>query len=206
MFLSLSATRCLWTVSLLWVLANQAGCQQQRNPPAKGRSAPVESTGPSPMALRAERFEPGGDIPKEFACDGPNASPELTWSEPPAGTQSFALGMEAPDATLGARVHWMIYNIPASARRLAEAQPQRNELLDGSRQLPNDFGQLGYSGPCPPAGRTMRYFFKLYALDMVLALKTPAAQEGFKRAITGHVLAQTELTGVYSRQTSELPK
>ncbi len=158
------------------------------------------------MALRAERFEPGGDIPKELTCDGPNASPGLSWSGPPPRTQSLALVMDAPDASHGTRVHWMIYNIPANASRLPEGRPQRNELLDGSRQVPNDFGQLGYSGPCPPASKSERYLLKLYALDTILALKTQATQEGFKKAITGHVLAQAELTGVYSRQTSEWPR
>ncbi|MGB9879525.1 MAG: YbhB/YbcL family Raf kinase inhibitor-like protein, partial [Anaerolineae bacterium] len=119
------------------------------------------------------------------------------WSEPPPGTKSFALIVDDPDAR--GWVHWLLYNLPARARILPEAVPASAELPDGSRQGRNSWGKLQYGGPCPPSG-THRYSFRLYALDTVLDLPAGANAATLQRAMDGHVLAQAELIGLYSRK------
>lgn len=164
-----------------------------RSSSGAGRATPVT------FELKSSAFEPGGDIPQKFTCDGSDASPALSWTEPPPGTQSFALIADDPDAPAGAWVHWVVYNLPTSARQLPEGVPKDNELQGGGRQGLNDFEKIGYGGPCPPSGKPHRYFFKLYALDTKLNLKAKATKNVVERAIKGHILAQTELIGRYHR-------
>src|SRR5439155_12662308 len=95
-------------------------------------------------------FAANETIPKKFTCDGPDASPKLTWSEPPAKTQSFALIMDDPDAPAGTWVHWVLFDLPAETRELAEGVAKQEQLANGARQGRNDFGKIGYGGPCPP--------------------------------------------------------
>jgi Raf kinase inhibitor-like YbhB/YbcL family protein len=140
-------------------------------------------------------LERGGDIPKKFTCDGPDSSPPLTWTDPPSGTQAFALIVDDPDAPAGTWVHWILYNLPASARGLPEAVAKDRQLSDGARQGRNDFGKFGYNGPCPPRGAPHRYFFKLYALDCRVNLKPGATKSELERAMKGHMLAEAELAG-----------
>ncbi|MBI4466747.1 MAG: YbhB/YbcL family Raf kinase inhibitor-like protein [Acidobacteria bacterium] len=151
------------------------------------------------FALNSPAFTHGGDIPKKFTCDGPDLSPALTWSEPPAGTESFALIVDDPDAPVGTWVHWVLYDLPASARELAENVPKDNELGSGARQGRNDFGRIGYGGPCPPPGPAHRYFFKLYALKAKTNLKAGASKADLEKAMKGQILAQAELMGRYKR-------
>jgi hypothetical protein len=149
--------------------------------------------------LKTAVFAPGGSIPKKFTCDGPDLSPALTWGDPPAGTESFALIMDDPDAPVGTWVHWVLYDLPETARALAENVPKSEELSGGARQGRNDFRKIGYGGPCPPSGAPHRYFFKLYALDAKLNLKAGATKADVERAMKGHILAQAELMGRYQR-------
>jgi len=148
--------------------------------------------------LTSAAFKQGEAIPRQYSCDGQDISPPLAWGDPPQGTQSFALIMDDPDAPAGVWVHWVLYNLPAGSRGLPEALPTDAQLADGSRQGKNSGGRLGYGGPCPPRG-THRYFFKLYALDKVLDLAPGATKEQLLKAIEGHILAQTELMGKYTR-------
>jgi len=152
-----------------------------------------------PLKLSSPDFTSGGTIPKQFTCDGADTSPALEWGDPPQGTQSFALIVDDPDAPVGTWVHWVLFNLPASARSLGQNVPKKEELPDGSRQGRNDFGTTGYGGPCPPAGTPHRYFFKLYALDAKLGLKAGATKKDVERAQQGHVLAQGEWMGRYGR-------
>ena len=186
-------------LALLCALACQLGCRPGA-PPAAGRGEAGDGSAATALQFQAKTFKSGGNMPTEFTCDGLNASPGLTWTQPPAGTQSFALIMGDPDAAPQASVHWVVYDVPASARQLSEAMPRRDELIDGTQQGLNDFGKLGYSGPCPAPGKTARYFFKLYALDTKLRLKSQSTKEDLERAMDGHILAQASLTGSYSRQ------
>jgi len=152
-----------------------------------------------PFELTSTAFAPGEPIPRKYSCDGEDISPPLQWSDPPQGTQSFALIADDPDAPLGTWVHWVLYNLPAEARALPEAVPPDAELPDGSRHGQNSWRRLDYGGPCPPSG-THRYVFKLYALDMVLDLKAGASKKQVLKAMEGHILAQAEVMGVYSRR------
>jgi Raf kinase inhibitor-like YbhB/YbcL family protein len=157
-----------------------------------------ESEGMMDFVLTSAAFSMEEAIPTKYSCDGENISPPLEWSDPPDGTQSFVLISDDPDAPAGTWVHWLLYNIPADARALPEAIPPEGELPDGSRHGKNSFRRLDYGGPCPPSG-THRYFFKLYALDTVLDLEPGADKETLLQAMGGHILAQSELMGTYSR-------
>jgi Raf kinase inhibitor-like YbhB/YbcL family protein len=150
------------------------------------------------IELKSSAFTHQGTIPAQYACTGGDSSPALTWSEPPAGTQSFALIMDDPDAPAGTWVHWVLFNIPASARGLAEGIPAGETLPDGSMQGRNSGRNLGYNGPCPPSG-THRYFFKLYALDEMLGLSAGADKGELLKAMEGHTLGQGELIGTFSK-------
>lgn len=150
------------------------------------------------LLLTSPAFEPGASIPARFTCTGEDISPALAWTEPPAGTQSFALIMDDPDAPNGTFVHWVIFNIPASSRGLPEALPSGAKLEDGTLQGLGGSHDHGYIGPCPPSG-THRYFFKLYALDAMLNLSSDAGAGDLMNALSGHILANTELVGTFQK-------
>lgn len=151
------------------------------------------------FALSSAAFAPGEMIPKKSTCDGPDASPKLTWNDPPAKTNSFALIMDDPDAPVGTWVHWVLFDLPVETRELAEGVAKQEQLSNGARQGRNDFGKIGYGGPCPPPGKPHRYFFKLFALDAKLNLKAGATKSEVERAMEGHILGQAELLGKYGR-------
>ncbi len=151
------------------------------------------------LKLTSTAFTLGGSIPKKFTCDGPDVSPALAWTDAPAGAQSLSLIMDDPDAPAGTWVHWVLYDLPANTRELPEGVPKDNQLSNGARQGRNDFGRIGYGGPCPPPGSAHRYFFKLYALDAKTNLKAGATKAELEKAMRGHILAQTELMGRYKR-------
>lgn len=150
--------------------------------------------------LTSSAFQPGGEIPRKHTCDGADVSPALAWSDPPAGTASFALVCDDPDAPAGTWVHWVLYEVPASSRQLPEGVPPEPILKDGSRQGTNDFRKTGYGGPCPPRGSRHRYFFRLYALDTMLGLAPGKTKAALLKAMEGHVKGEAELVGRYGRQ------
>lgn len=158
-----------------------------------------EKGGARSLQISSAVFSAGETIPKKFTCDGPDVSLQLKWNDPPANTQSFALIMDDPDAPGGTWVHWVLYDLPANTRELAEGVAKQEQLSSGARQGRNDFGKTGYGGPCPAPGKPHRYFFKLYALDGRLDLKIGATKADVERAIDGHILAQAELIGKYGR-------
>ena len=150
------------------------------------------------FTLQSSAFQNGGSIPKKFTCEAADVSPELTWSGVPEKTQSFALIADDPDAPMGTWVHWVIYDLPPNAAKLAEGVPKQEQAASGA-QVKNSSGKIGYGGPCPPPGKPHRYFFKLYALDSKLNLKPGARKPEVEAAMKGHVLAQAELMGKYGR-------
>ena len=164
-----------------------------------GAAPSPESEGTVSLNLASTAFGQGEPIPINFSCDGSDISPPLQWDAPPAGTQSFALIVDDPDAPVGTWVHWVLYDLPAESRDLPEAVPPDAELPAGGLHGQNSWKRLGYGGPCPPSG-THRYFFKLYTLDIALGLESGAAAEQVRKAMGGHVLAEGELMGTYSRQ------
>lgn len=149
-----------------------------------------------PFEISSPAFANGEAIPVDFSCDGNDASPVLTWTEPPAGTQSFAIIMNDPDAPMGTWVHWVVYNIPASTRELEENMPAIPELSNGIMQGYTSAKTTGYHGPCPPSG-THRYFFELYALDTMLSLSAKADRKQLLAAMEGHILGNAELMGTF---------
>jgi len=154
---------------------------------------------PEKLELKTTAFPPGGTIPARFTCSGANISPALSWNQPPAQTQSFALIMDDPDAPAGTWVHWVVYNLPASTRQLPQRVPPGNTVAGGGKQGVNVFPSDGYGGPCPPPGKPHRYFFRLYALDTVLSLHTPVHRQDVDSAMKGHILAYAELMGTFGR-------
>jgi Raf kinase inhibitor-like YbhB/YbcL family protein len=151
------------------------------------------------LAVSSSAFQEGGKIPTKYTCEGQDVSPALTWGEPPAETRSFALIVDDPDAPGGVFTHWVLFNLPVGSRELPEAVPTQAQLANGSLQGKNDFGRIGYGGPCPPPGRPHRYQFTLYALDQPLDLKAGASKKQVIGAMQGHILAQGQLTGTYQR-------
>lgn len=159
----------------------------------------VAAGGNMTFSISSSDFPNGGDIPKKFTCDGADGSPELSWTEPPAGTQSLALIADDPDAPGGTFTHWVLYNLPASVRNLAANVSKVDELPNGARQGRNGFRKIGYGGPCPPPGKPHRYFFKLFALDQKLDLKPGSGKEEVENALQGNTLAKAEIVGKYGR-------
>ena len=151
------------------------------------------------LTLATTAFEPGGFIPRKYACDGEDVSPELSWSGAPEGTESYALIVDDPDAPGRAFTHWVAYNIPASVSGLEEGMSAFEIVKAGASQGKNDFGQAGYGGPCPPPGKPHRYFFHLYALDAILDLPSGVSKGAVLGAMKGHVLGEAEIMGKYKR-------
>ena len=138
-------------------------------------------------------------IPKKYTCDGSDVSVPLNWADPPQGTKSFALTADDPDAPAGTWVHWVLYDLSPDTRELPESNSRQEHLENGAKQGKNDFGKIGYGGPCPPAGPSHRYFFKLYALDQTTGLQAKAAKQQVLDAIKGHTLGEAQLIGTYKR-------
>ncbi len=154
------------------------------------------------LKLTSYAFGNVGSIPSKYTCQGQDISPPLKWNNVPSGCKGFALIVEDPDASSGTMVHWVLFNIPSEARGLREGILPHAEFADKSKHGRNGTGELGYVGPCPPIGSTHRYFFKLYAVDIVLELPSGATKELLLKAMDGHILAETELVGRYSPKAS----
>ncbi|MBI2655651.1 YbhB/YbcL family Raf kinase inhibitor-like protein [Candidatus Woesearchaeota archaeon] len=145
------------------------------------------------MKLTSHVFVHNGNIPSEFTCDGSGLSPPLSISDVPANAKSLVLICDDPDAPVGTWDHWVVFNIPASAKEIPKGKEPNG--VSGK----NSWGRTGYGGPCPPSG-THRYFFKLYALDTVLNLPQGSSKKQIESAMQGHILAKAELVGLYKRK------
>jgi Raf kinase inhibitor-like YbhB/YbcL family protein len=151
------------------------------------------------FTLHSTDFANGADIPRALTCEGEDRSPSLEWGAPPAGTKSFALITDDPDAPAGTWVHWVVFNIPGSVRLLPPGYERKEQHSDGTRQGRNDFRKIGYNGPCPPPGKPHRYFFKLYALSTDLTLPPGASKHDVEHAMEGHIVGHAEWMGKYKR-------
>jgi Raf kinase inhibitor-like YbhB/YbcL family protein len=167
-----------------------AGCAAASTPMASPLVGQAASLTVSSSAFKA--------IPVKFTCDGQKVSVPLAWGDAPAATKSYALIVDDPDAPGRVFVHWVLFNIPPTARALPEGVKADAALADGSRNGNNGANQLGYTGPCPPSG-VHHYFFKVYALDTLLTLNAGATKDQVLAAMQGHILAQGELMGTYNR-------
>lgn len=150
------------------------------------------------LTISSKAFQQGDRIPLEYTCDGQNISPQLQWSAGPEGTLSYAIISDDPDAPMGTWVHWVVYNIPAKERSIMKNQPKDPVLPNGAVQGITDFRSVGYGGPCPPSG-IHRYFFHVYALDVILDTREALTKSQLLHQMQGHILAQGSLMGLYSR-------
>ncbi len=143
-------------------------------------------------------FAEGGTIASEYSCEGADLSPELVIGSPPSGTRSFALIADDPDAPGKCWTHWVVFDLPPATEKLPKGGP----LPDGAKEGTNDFGNIGYGGPCPPRGHGRhRYFFKVYALDIEeLGLSPGASKEDVERAISEHILGDACIMGTFERK------
>jgi Raf kinase inhibitor-like YbhB/YbcL family protein len=194
----------VWTVHAWLVITALAAMTLPAAPPAA-----TETGAMAKFTLTSTDFIEGGTLPNtqvfnEFGCKGGNLSPALAWSGAPAGTKSFALLMHDPDAPTGSGWwHWIVYDIPAGTAAFAAGagDAKKGLMPAGVVQGRNDYGSLGYGGPCPPPGKPHRYNFTLYALK-VAKLEVPggasAALIGFN--VRAQSLGEAQLTGLYGRQ------
>lgn len=156
--------------------------------------------GKTEMEIKSPAFGNGERIPKKYTCEGEDISPPLSWSGVPAEAKSLVLIVDDPDAPIGTFTHWVVYDIPVSQTGLPENFEKKGEV-GAIKQGRNDFGRVGWGGPCPPPGHgTHRYFFKLYAISKEkLRLPPGARKSDVMKAIEGSVVAQAEFYGTYSR-------
>jgi Raf kinase inhibitor-like YbhB/YbcL family protein len=169
--------------------------------PAQSVQQPVQSAASSgTLTLRVDSLSPGAALPDVYTCKGASESPQVSWSGIPAGTKSLVLILEDPDAPTGIYTHWLVYNIPPTVGELAQGQSNAKVLSNDAQQGEGSVGSRGYSGspPCPPIGSTHRYIFRLYALDIYLALPN-ADRAAITEAMNGHTLAKTEFATTVKR-------
>ena len=176
-------------------------------PPADGETPAAGQTPAGDggaFRLSSEAFKDGEEIPAAHTCDRhQGTSPPLAWTEPPAGTQSFALIMDDPDAPGGTFTHWVLFDLPAATRALEADVGTPEQPPVGGAQGGNDAGGVGYTGPCPPPGDPHGYQFRLYALDGPVNLDPGAKKQEVLDAIEGHILAEAELVGRYGAEAGE---
>lgn len=151
------------------------------------------------LELASDAFEEGDAIPEKHTCDGADVSPPLTFRDVPPEAESLALVVDDPDAPAGTWVHWVLWGVSADREGLPEGVPAGAEGPGGARQGTNDFGDVGYGGPCPPPGKPHRYVFRLYALEGSPELEAGATKEELLAEIEPRVLASCRLTGRYQR-------
>jgi len=155
----------------------------------------------STLTVTSSSFSNGHVLPKDCSCEGRDVSPHIGWSNVPKGTQSFTIICDDPDAPhAGGWVHWVIYDIPVTLSELAGGIANQQDLDNGARQGINSWGKIGYGGACPPRGdKPHSYIFTVYALDSMLNLRTGSNKTDVLTAQRGHVLAQGQIVGLYSR-------
>lgn len=159
------------------------------------------------MKIESPAFEHNQFIPAKYTCQGEDVNPPLKISDVPQEAKSLALIIDDPDAPMGVWVHWTVWNITPRTEEIAgNSVPNRAPWDPNSPATPlsaeqgiTDFGKPGYGGPCPPSG-THRYFFKLYALNVMLDLSPTATKADLEKAMQGRILAQAELFGLYQKK------
>lgn len=181
--------------------AGPVGADDQKVAGQYGAHKPWERRREMGLTLTSTAFVHQGEIPVRYTCEGEDVSVPLAWSGVPEGTRSLALIVDDPDAPDPRAprmtwVHWVLYNLPASAGELPEGV---KVLPPGTRQGRNDWNRTGYGGPCPPVGRH-RYFHKLYALSEVLPDLGMPTKARLEQAMEGKVLARAELVGTYQKK------
>jgi len=184
--------------ALVLVALLPLGCGQAPVKPQGTAPAPQNAqTAIASFMLSSPAFADNEAIPDKYSGKDTNYSPPLNWYDPPKRTKAYVLIVEDPDAPMGTFTHWVAYNIPGTTTRLDENVLKEEALPDGTRQLKNDAGRVGYTGPMPPPGKVHHYVFCLYALDQEL---NPVGDKTFLlNAMQGHVIGLGKLTGTYRR-------
>lgn len=159
--------------------------------PQKPNHTPINT---NPMKFESAVFTHNQYIPTKYTCDGTSVNPSLKISDVPATAQSLVLIVDDPDAPSGDFVHWVMWNIDPKITEIAEDSVPTNAV-----QGVNSGGENKYYPPCPPTG-AHRYFFKLYALDTKLSIPPTTDKTQLLAAMQGHIINQTEIIGLYSRQ------
>lgn len=157
------------------------------------------------LDIQSEVFSNKGYIPDRYTCDAKNFSPPLSWSDIPENTQSLVFICDDSDAPFKIWNHWVVFNISPEAKGLSEGIEKEELDKLGAIEGINNFGNVGYKGPCPPLGKAHRYVFKLYALDTILSLDEGAYKKDVIEAMQGHIIAEAKLAGFYQRANEELP-
>lgn len=155
--------------------------------------------------ISSTAFEYGYRIPTVHTCEGDDLSPPLQWEGEPKGTGSFALILEDPDAPNGTFTHWIVYNLPSNCHNLEKIIPIQKNMDNGANQGKNDFGKIGYRGPCPPKGGQHRYFFRMFALKKKLPPESISSGADFYKVTKDLVLDKAEYMGVYQRSSKPIP-
>ncbi len=150
------------------------------------------AAGGAKMKITSSAFQEGGEIPSKFSRDGGNVNPPLRFEGTPTNAKSLVLIVDDPDAPVGLFTHWLVWNIDPKITEIPEGGVPK-----GAAQGTNDYPNLGYGGPQPPSG-THRYYFKIFALDQTLDLRSGAKRPELDKAMSGHVIAQGQLMGRYS--------
>ncbi len=154
------------------------------------------------FTLESPAFKNEEMIPVKYTCDGENISPPLVWKDAPEGTKSFVLIVYDPDAPLGTFIHWVLYNIPGTLNSIPEGVPRDEPVVEGvGVQGVNDFGYIGYGGPCPPVGHGVHhYVFALHALSVEPKIKPGARADEVLKEIKDYVIGYATLVGLYERR------
>ena len=175
---------------LLLPLGLISSCRRQTGDLAEGQTT-------ASISVSSSSFANDGRIPQKITCDGAGLSPDIQLPSPPAGTKSFLLVMDDPDAS--GFVHWLLYNIPSSTRDIPEGAASHGALPAGAEEGENSLRNTGYFGPCPPPPEPHHYIFRVYALDTSLNLPSGETKRQLGDAVKGHVLAEGSMTGLYAR-------
>jgi Raf kinase inhibitor-like YbhB/YbcL family protein len=198
--------RLLIAMTLAGIILCACSTTPQPAKPAAAATSPAPPAVPEvsrasvAMTISSPVFQDGAKIPVKYTCKGQSISPPLQWANTPQGARSYALIMEDPDTSRGTLTHWIVFNISPDFNGLPEGVLVQMDNPTTYSQGNNSFGKTGYDGPCPPAGQSHRYIFSLYALDNVLSqLKAGASKSDLLEATQGHILASTQLTGIFGQ-------
>jgi Raf kinase inhibitor-like YbhB/YbcL family protein len=153
--------------------------------------SPANGTTVMSVTITSASFAANAPIPVDHTCDGADQSPQLSWTSMPGTTRSIAVVLDDPDAPSGTFTHWLLWNVAAETRTLPPG------AMGGGMAGTNDFGKVGYNGPCPPKGKLHHYRFNVYGLDTILKLKATDKRSDLDTALHGHVVAQGMLAGTF---------